>query len=74
MSISFLRRAPRAFLCAALVCALADAHAAHAATADTRTPPDTPVHVGEVTDATGSPLPNVQVIVVEVSRTTTTNE
>ena len=74
MSISFLRRAPRAFLLATFVRALAGAGPAHAATADTYTPPDTPVLLGEVTDPTGSPLPNVQVIVVEVSRTTTTNE
>src|SRR5688572_30534648 len=46
--------------------------AAPASAAPSHEPPAPPV-VGEVRDVAGNPLPNVQVVVVEVSRATTTS-
>lgn len=68
------RRARRMLLLSLILGVVANAAEARAALHGRDTPPATPLVLGEVRDPSGTPLPNVQVIVVEVSRTTSTNE
>jgi iron complex outermembrane receptor protein len=70
MTNTTLRRA----LGAAAVLWLAASAAAHAATAaePTRGPEPAPSVLGRVQEASGAPLPNVQVSIPEINRTTTT--
>jgi iron complex outermembrane receptor protein len=74
MLSSTIRRAWRLLLVSAVLGAVANVRPAAAADPGRDRAPATPLVLGEVRDPNGTPLPNVQVIVVEVSRTTTTNE